>query len=122
MALAALQHGDTYVADNIAALGPNRAALQDALSPLAKLSPGGVVGGEGAIYYWAKLPPGLEASDEEAVEWLIREHGVCVIPGSSCGAPGYIRAAYANLQPEACASAAAQLKAGLEQLVAGGMR
>ena len=122
MALAALQHGDTYVANNISALGPNRTALRDALSPLAELSPGGVAGGEGAIYYWAKLPPGLKGSDEDAVEWLIREHGVCVIPGLSCGTPGYIRAAYANLQPNVCATAAGRLKKGLQQLVAEGMR
>jgi aspartate/methionine/tyrosine aminotransferase len=48
------------------------------------------------------------------------QHGVCVIPGSACGAPGHIRAAYANLQPELCQQAAARLKAGLTQLAAEG--
>ena len=50
--------------------------------------------------------------DEAVVEWLVREHGVCVIPGSACGAAGYIRAAYANLQPEACREAGAAPEAG----------
>ncbi len=26
--------------------------------------------------------------DEAVVQWLIREHSVCLIPGSACGAPG----------------------------------
>lgn len=55
------------------------------------------------------------------MEWLVREHGVCVIPGSACGAAGYIRAAYANLQPNACREAGLRLKRGLQQLVAEGM-
>lgn len=49
--------------------------------------------------------------------WLIREHGVCVIPGSACGAPGWVRVAYANLSAEQCEMAAARLKAGLQQLL-----
>lgn len=42
---------------------------------------------------------------------------VCVIPGTSCGAPGHVRAAFANLTPAATKAAAAALKGGLEQLV-----
>ena len=64
----------------------NRAALLDALTPLGSLG-AGVAGGEGAIYLWARLPPGCE-DDEAVVEWLVKRHGVCVIPGSSCGMPG----------------------------------
>lgn len=125
------------------------------------------MGGEGAIYYWARLPPlaaaadaagaavagaagseretgsegsekaaavdgavgstssssdaaaaaALAAGDEAVVEWLINEHGVCIIPGSACGAPGYVRVAFANLTPEQCSVAAGRLKAGLQQLV-----
>lgn len=58
--------------------------------------------------------------DEAVVAWLVRAHKVCVIPGSSCGAPGHIRAAFANLPPDATKAAAASLKAGLQQLVAEG--
>ena len=39
-------------------LAGNREALVDALSPLGALGSGSVVGGEGAIYLFAKLPEG----------------------------------------------------------------
>ena len=54
------------------------------------------------------------------VAFLVRKHRVCVIPGTACGSPGHIRVAYANLPPAATAEAAARLRAGLEELVAGG--
>ena len=38
--------------------------------------------------------------DLQVVEKLAKEHGICVLPGSACGAPGYIRVGYANLPPE----------------------
>lgn len=116
VALGALRTGSAWVQQRVAGLAGNREALIDALSPLGSLG-SGVGGGEGAIYLWARLPEGCE-DDEAVVGWLVREHGVCVIPGSSCGCPGYVRAAYANLQPEACRQAAARLKAGLQELVA----
>ena len=53
--------------------------------------------------------------------WLVKEHGVCVIPGSSCGAPGFIRVAFGNLQADVCREAAARLKRGLQQLVQEGL-
>jgi aspartate/methionine/tyrosine aminotransferase len=59
--------------------------------------------------------------DDAVVEWLVKRHKVCLIPGSSCGSPGHVRAAFANLKPELCAEAAARLKAGLQELVAEGM-
>lgn len=62
----------------------------------------------------AALPAG---TDEDVVAWLIKHHGVCVIPGSACGTPGYLRVAYANVKPAQCAVAAARLKRGLAQLV-----
>ena len=54
--------------------------------------------------------------DEAVVKRLIDEHGVCVIPGSACGAPGCLRVAFANLKPEQCLQAAARLKAGLQAM------
>jgi katanin p60 ATPase-containing subunit A1 len=147
MALAALQEGQDYLQQQLAGLAANKARIQDALSPLGSAGHGWV-GGEGAIYFWARLPAlpnggaaaaaaaaadgagaaslpaadaaaaaALAAGDEAVVEWLIREHGVCVIPGSACGAPGHVRVAFANLQPDQCALAAGRLKAGLQQLV-----
>jgi aspartate/methionine/tyrosine aminotransferase len=142
-------------------LQENQAVIEDALSPLGTAGHGWV-GGEGAIYYWAKLPlaraqqqqhsadilaeddtagndgaaaaaqggsnteasnsdaaaaRALASGDEAVVEWLIQQHGVCIIPGSACGAPGYVRVAFANLKPEQCKVAAGRLKAGFQQLV-----
>jgi aspartate/methionine/tyrosine aminotransferase len=58
--------------------------LREALSPLGEDA---IAGGEGAIYFFVRLPPGCD--DDVAVnEWLVREAGVCTVPGSSCGAPG----------------------------------
>lgn len=138
IALAALQQGDSYLQEQLAGLETNQAFIEDALSPLGSAGHGWV-GGEGAIYYWAKLPAAptqattaaagggmsesdaaaaaaLSAGDEAVVEWLIQEHGVCIIPGSACGAPGYVRVAFANLKPDQCQVAAGRLKAGLQQL------
>lgn len=156
IALAALQQGGSYLQEQLAGLAANQAAIEDALSPLGSVGHDWV-GGEGAIYYWARLPApsvaaagngkksgsagseaaaggggavgssssssdaaaaaALAAGDEAVVEWLIQEHGVCIIPGSACGAPGYVRVAFANLTPEQCSVAAGRLKAGLQQLV-----
>jgi katanin p60 ATPase-containing subunit A1 len=159
IALAALQHGGEYLQQQLSGLQENQAVIEDALSPLGTAGHGWV-GGEGAIYYWAKLPAApaqqhsadipanadaagtngsasaaqagssmetsnsdaaaaraLASGDEAVVEWLIQEHGVCIIPGSACGAPGYVRVAFANLEPEQCKVAAGRLKAGFQQLV-----
>ena len=52
----------------------------------------------------------------------MKEHKVCVVPGSACGCPGYIRVAFANLEGDKCKQAAAQLKKGLQQLVKEGSK
>ncbi|KAK9825707.1 hypothetical protein WJX74_000024 [Apatococcus lobatus] len=119
VALGALEAGRPWVQERLASVINNRNRLLEALSPLGK--PGdGIGGGEGAIYLWARLPQGCQ-NDDQVVEWLVKEHGVCVIPGSSCGVPGYIRVAFANLEEAACQKAADRLKAGLQQLVSEGM-
>ena len=69
------------------AIEPNRKTILYALSPLGAPGDGNVAGCEGAIYLLFKLPHGI-SDDENVVEWLAREHGVCLIPGSSCGVPG----------------------------------
>lgn len=123
-----LDGGPAWVAAQVAGLAGNRAAVRAALAPLA--AAGGSVGkGTGAIYHWAALPPRVPGSspsdlrmdDAAVVRWLVRRHGVCTIPGSACGAPGHVRAAFGNLAPGACATAAARLGEGLEELVRKGM-
>jgi aspartate/methionine/tyrosine aminotransferase len=86
-----------------------------ALDALSVLGEGSVAAGNGAIYLFARLPEGM--NDALVVERLIKEHRVTLIPGSSCGSPGFIRVAYANCTPEDCAEACARLKAGLETLL-----
>lgn len=95
--------------------------MLDALSPLGSFGSGAVAGGEGGLYYWARLPESCKGDDTTAVEWLVRHAGVCLVPGSSCGAPGYVRASFGNLPPERMREAAVRLKAGLTKLVAHGM-
>eukprot|EP00894_Picocystis_sp_ML_P001855 jgi/Pico_ML_1/52372/g3084.t1 len=113
-ALGALKAGNTWVAQHVSGLDKNRKIVRDALMPLGEEN---IKGGNGAIYYFCKLPERYQEKDQEVVQWLVEKHGICVIPGSSCGSPGWIRVAYANLEPEACAEAAGQLKRGLEELV-----
>eukprot|EP00199_Chlamydomonas_sp_CCMP681_P002316 CAMPEP_0119111636 /NCGR_PEP_ID=MMETSP1180-20130426/36531_1 /TAXON_ID=3052 ORGANISM="Chlamydomonas cf sp, Strain CCMP681" /NCGR_SAMPLE_ID=MMETSP1180 /ASSEMBLY_ACC=CAM_ASM_000741 /LENGTH=423 /DNA_ID=CAMNT_0007098707 /DNA_START=46 /DNA_END=1317 /DNA_ORIENTATION=- len=118
VALASLQHGGEYVAEHIHALAGNRTVLLDALSPLG--TPGnGIARSEGAIYFWARLPSDC-MDDQAVVAWLIREHGVAVIPGSACGSPGHIRVAFGNVKGDVLVEAAARLKTGLTQLVTQG--
>ena len=116
VALGALEAGPAWVAERVASLGVNRTALMRALSPLGS----GVSAGEGAIYLWARLPPGCE-DDEAVVEWLVRKHRVCVIPGTACGCTGHVRVATANLEAAVCEEAASRLEAGLRELVDDGM-
>ncbi|GAB4819316.1 hypothetical protein N2152v2_006362 [Parachlorella kessleri] len=119
VALGALEAGRGWVESQVHGLEGNRAAIIDALTPLGTLG-SGVGGGEGAIYLWARLPPGCE-DDEAVAAWLVRKHKVCLIPGSACGTTGHVRVAFANLQPELCSEAAARLKRGLEELSQHGM-
>ena len=57
VALAALQQGRSWVDARVAGLLGNRAAISAALEPLRSAGLP-IAGGEGAIYFWARLPPG----------------------------------------------------------------
>jgi len=116
VALACIEGGGKeWVKEKVAGLEANRRMVRDALSPLG---PGAVSDSNGAIYMWVKLPDTV-TDDEAVVEWLVKEHGVCIIPGSSCGMPGHVRVAFANLSEENCRVAADRLRKGLSELVAG---
>ena len=71
---------------------------------------------DGAIYVVAKLP---RADDEAVVEWLAREYGVAVIPGSAFGLNDscHLRLAYGVLDLETCEEALTRLERGLQDLV-----
>lgn len=50
-----------------------------------------------------------------------QHYGVCLVPGSSCACPGYVRVSFANMQGERLVTAAARLKSALAHLVEKGM-
>ncbi|XP_020248697.1 uncharacterized protein LOC109826129 [Asparagus officinalis] len=117
LALASLEVGPKWVRERVQNLINNREVLIKALSPLGEDA---VKGGEGAIYLWVKLPEKF-SDDFEVVRWLVKKHGVIVIPGSASGGPGYIRISFGGLKEADCEVAAQKLKQGLEELVRDGM-
>ena len=113
LALACLDCGRPWVERYLPTLRDNMAIVRGALeSGLAAADGAKVFGGDGAIYLFCRLPAAL-ADDARLTEALALEHGVVVIPGSSCNMPGYIRVAFANLDTPSCREAAARLEAGL---------
>ncbi|MQL85581.1 hypothetical protein Taro_018101 [Colocasia esculenta] len=117
LALYSLQEGPQWIQERVQTLVKSRELLREALSPLGKDA---VMGGEGAIYLWAKLPD-AHSNDFEVVEWLVKKHKVVVIPGSSSGGKGYIRISFGGLKESDCVIAAQRLRRGLEELVSEGM-
>ena len=118
VALFCLEAGNEWVIDKVKSLGENRELLIEALAPLGE---GSVTGGEGAIYLWARLPERFSNDDFEVVCWLVRRHGVVVLPGSACGGPGCIRITYGAVTFAQCQVAAKRLKKALEELITDGM-
>ncbi len=117
LAIAALQVSRDWVFEKVKKLGDNRALVIDALLPLGEEA---VKGGEGAMYFWARLPEGL-FDDVAVVHWLVKRHGITVIPGTASGCPGFLRVSYGGLTFTNCQAAAARLKVGLQELVSKGM-
>jgi len=110
VAIGALKAGRKWVEEKLPVVCKNRDLIRRSLEPLK------VVGGQGAIYLLAKLPEKYMNSDVEVVKWLANRHKVALIPGSSCGMPGWVRVAYANMLDEDIQIAAKRLKAGVEAL------
>jgi len=120
VALTALNSGGpAWVAEKVAeSVLVNRQVVIGAI--LRSLGKNAILGApRGAIYVMIRLPPppgSTVADDDAAVQYLADHHGIVVIPGGSCGAPGCIRIAFANLVPEACKRAAERLEEGLVAL------
>ncbi|EGD72718.1 hypothetical protein PTSG_04446 [Salpingoeca rosetta] len=113
VALGAVAAGHEWCAERIRKLDTNREILFDAIR---SYDPNALVGRhDGAIYAMVKVP---HEEDERVAEWLAHQHHVAVIPGSSCGLPGFVRVAFANLSPAKCKEASARLCAGLRELKA----
>eukprot|EP00546_Thalassionema_frauenfeldii_P017780 CAMPEP_0178905822 /NCGR_PEP_ID=MMETSP0786-20121207/6488_1 /TAXON_ID=186022 /ORGANISM="Thalassionema frauenfeldii, Strain CCMP 1798" /LENGTH=270 /DNA_ID=CAMNT_0020577471 /DNA_START=339 /DNA_END=1151 /DNA_ORIENTATION=- len=109
-ALGALSAGRQWVLDKVETLALGREAILEALGPLDE-----IMGGTGAMYFMAKLPSHND-DDEEVARFLVRNHGIAIIPGSYCGFPGWIRVCYSNLPPDQCAHAARRLAAGVKDI------
>lgn len=116
-ALGALDAGPEWVRRHVQTLAPSRAAVECALRESGAVAR--VLGGSGALYLMAQLLSRTKTvvDDRAVAEALVRDHGVAVIPGSFCGAPGWIRVCFANLPPDACAEAAQRLQTGLAAVV-----
>ncbi|XP_068647438.1 aromatic aminotransferase ISS1-like [Aristolochia californica] len=117
LALYSLEAGLDWIKDRVKGLVKSRDILREALSPLGDDA---IKGGEGAIYLWARLPEKY-SDDFEVVRWLVKRHGVVVIPGSASGGSGYIRISFGGLKEADCEVAAGRLRKGLEELVRDGM-
>lgn len=109
-ALGALSAGRQWVIDKVETLASGREAILEALSPLDQ-----IMGGSGAMYLMAKLPT-QNNDDQEVARFLVKEHGVAIIPGSYCGFPGWIRVCYSNLPPGQCVQAAERLADGIRDI------
>lgn len=117
LALGALRAGRPWVERQVDTLQANYALVRAAIAD--SLGEASIGGGSGALYLFCRLPPSADpelAEDSAVVEWLAREHGVCVIPGSACGRPGFIRVCFANLDAAACREASERLRRGLTEL------
>lgn len=124
-AIGALQYaGQGWVQSKVRTLRAGRTAIYDAL----KILQPNVIGGSGAMYYMAQLPSNQSdksddpddvntpANDVDIAERLIKQFGIAIIPGTFCGAPGWIRICYANLPPDECIIAAQRLEHGLQSV------
>lgn len=119
-ALGALQAGKSWVLEQYETLTSGREAIFDALKGCVQ-----IIGGQGAMYVMAQLPMRMDdpvTDDVEFARCLVRDFGVAVIPGTFCGAPGWIRVCYANLPPMECQRAAGRLAAGLKALMEGDIK
>jgi aspartate/methionine/tyrosine aminotransferase len=130
------------VEERVATLQASHDAVRGALE--RALGPANVFGGSGALYLFARLTArprtslipggGAEvgaaaqggapllahdalADDEDVVERLAKDFGVALIPGSSCGSPGFVRVGFANLSLDATAEASRRLEAGLKAIL-----
>lgn len=114
-ALGALQVGKDWVRIQYDTLAQSRQFILNALQPME------IMGGSGAMYVMARLPPNNDTNlipdDVEICRQLVEEYGIAIIPGTYCGFPGWIRVCYANLKPELCQDAAERLRMGINDIV-----
>ena len=111
--LGAMEAGRGWVEEKVKMLDENRKMVLEAVGCLGEKN---IAPSQGAIYVFCRLPE-KHQDDLKVVEWLVRRHKVCVIPGGSCGAPGYVRIAFGNLSADECREACGRLRMGLIELM-----
>ena len=111
-ALGALKVGRQYCCDRIAPLNAIRQQILASLQPLVEQGICTVAPAQGAFYLFIRVHTQLDAM--ALTEYLIREHHVAVIPGTTFGMDHgcYIRVAYGALE-------ANTLLTGLDRLITG---
>ena len=115
VALGALEAGKLWVTEQIEGdVVKNKNLVKTCLETC--LGKDNVYGGQGAIYFFAKLPDKY-IDDIKVVKYLAENYGVVIIPGTACGFPGYIRISYANLSHEKFQVGVERLQLGLEDIV-----
>ena len=92
----------------------NRNLVRECL--ISTLGEQNVYGGDGAIYFFAKLPDAYK-DDVKVVRYIAEKYGVVIIPGTACGYPGYVRVSYANLTHAKFSEGVDRLKLGLSDIV-----
>ncbi|UOR03615.1 pyridoxal phosphate-dependent aminotransferase [Hymenobacter aerilatus] len=112
-AQAAVEAADAIAADLLAQLAPNRAQLLHALAtlPLVPALPPPA----GTYYAFPDLRAYLPAAEPaEAANLVahIKRHGLEVVDGTNCGAPGFVRLSYA-VEPEVLTEALGRLRTAL---------
>ena len=115
VALGALQVGQDYCQQHLAAIEQKRCLIEQSMQPLQHL--GSISKGLGAFYFLIKVNTSLP--DMTVVSQLIRNHGVAVIPGSAFGMKQgcYLRIAYGALEIASMAPGITRLVQGLEEIV-----
>jgi len=115
-ALGALQAGVGYCKEKLSAIAVVREKCLSELNRIQDLCT--IPKADGAFYFLLKVRTQLGAM--ELVERLIREHGVAVIPGTTCGMDDgcYLRVAYGAIEDETAVEGMGRLVRGLQTILA----
>ncbi len=115
-ALGALKVGRQYCCDRIAPLTSIRQQILTALRSLIEQDICTVAPAQGAFYFFLRVQTDLDAM--ALTEYLIREHRVAAIPGTTFGMEQgcYLRVAYGALEPSTLMIGCDRLVTGLGSL------
>ena len=117
VAMECLKLGRDFCAPKISEIAAVREYFAEKISSIQAISHGELAG---AFYGFLQLPE-TGMSDMEIVEYLIKRHGVAVIPGSAFGIEKStcLRVSYGGLEPKNAIEGIGRLAVGLKELLAG---